>query len=196
MIFVGGLPNDSYGESVLDAIKGHENIVITGWVDDITYHNYLSAADVAVQLRSEFRGETSAAVLDCMNDGLATIVNACGSMAEISDNDVVVLYHKLFNSDLCFALERLWSSEDERQPIGVHAAQTIRSKHSPQYCVKRYAEVIEHDRNLSLHDAQFLMKEIARLGPQHWESMNVSISLSGCREIFLCEPQSDSYLLM
>ena len=168
LVFVGEAPNDSFGESVLDSARDREDIVITGWVDDTTYRNYLTAADLAVQLRSESRGETSAAVLDCMNYGLATIINSCGSMAELSGDGVVLLEHEhdsdKLSEDLRSVLERLWSDEDERQSIGAHAARIIRSKHSPQYCAKQYAEIIERDRSLSLHDSQSLMNKIARLG--------------------------------
>ena len=40
------------------------------------FRQWLAAADIGVQLRTLSRGETSGTVLDCMNYGLATIVNA------------------------------------------------------------------------------------------------------------------------
>jgi glycosyltransferase involved in cell wall biosynthesis len=168
LIFVGELPDNRFGASILDSIKDRVNIAITGWVDDETYRNYLIAADLAVQLRSESRGETSAAVLDCMNYGLATIVNSSGSMAELSGDDVVLLQHDHDSDELSenlrSELERLWRNEPERQSIGARAARTIRSKHSPQHCARQYAEIIERDRRLSLSNYKSLLSKMARLG--------------------------------
>ena len=169
LIFVGALPDDSYGDYILDQVSTDEDIVITGWVDEVTYRNYLAAADIAVQLRSESRGETSAAVLDCMNYSLATIVNANGSMNELAADGVVTLEHENDSDelakDLSFALERLWRNDGLRHSIASCALQTIRTKHSPENCAKYYAEIIERDRILSQFDYKSLVNAIALSGP-------------------------------
>ncbi|MBV5278393.1 MAG: glycosyltransferase, partial [Campylobacteraceae bacterium] len=71
---------------LLESIKKSKyknQIIITGWVSQDTFRDYLSVSDIAVQLRTLSRGETSAAVLDCMNFGIPTIANANGSMADL-----------------------------------------------------------------------------------------------------------------
>lgn len=86
LIFVGQNDAGEYGDSLRKLINGSpakKRIYITGWANHETFHLYLSAADIGVQLRTLSRGETSAAVLDCMNYGLATIVNAHGSMVNL-----------------------------------------------------------------------------------------------------------------
>ncbi|MFM9735882.1 hypothetical protein, partial [Streptomyces niveiscabiei] len=68
---------------------------------------YLAAADMAVQLRTLSRGETSGAVLDCFNFGIPTIVNANGSMGDLPADSVVMLDDEFAIPDLVSAIDRL-----------------------------------------------------------------------------------------
>jgi glycosyltransferase involved in cell wall biosynthesis len=82
IIFVGDYNDDEYYRQLMALVDGFgltNQMEITGYLEDSEYKNYLISADVAVQLRQRSRGETSAAVLDCMNYGLPTIVNAHGT---------------------------------------------------------------------------------------------------------------------
>ncbi|MEP6789796.1 MAG: glycosyltransferase, partial [Ramlibacter sp.] len=74
LVFVGDNHPSDYGRELQRTIAaaGSGRIEITGWASAEGFRTYLDAADVGVQLRSLSRGETSAAVLDCMNHGLAT----------------------------------------------------------------------------------------------------------------------------
>lgn len=66
LIFVGKNDEGDYGKNILKTILESgikDRITITGWTDAATFRNYLAAADIAVQLRTLSRGETSAAVL-------------------------------------------------------------------------------------------------------------------------------------
>ncbi len=75
LVFVGENEKGSYGVQLEQAIANSREgaeISISGWVDAETFKRYLSATDVAVQLRSLSRGETSAAVLDALGRGVAT----------------------------------------------------------------------------------------------------------------------------
>ena len=98
--------------------RAGENIRVTGWVDMDVFHQYLAAADIAVQLRTFSRGETSAAVFDCMNYGLTTIVNANGSMADLEDDAVWKLPDDFTDVQLIKALETLWKNAELRRTVG------------------------------------------------------------------------------
>ncbi|MGH8129199.1 MAG: glycosyltransferase, partial [Gammaproteobacteria bacterium] len=72
LVFVGELNGGTYGEELLKLVATpglQDRIHITGFVDDRAYEEYLAVANVAVQLRSRSRGETSRAVLDCLAYG-------------------------------------------------------------------------------------------------------------------------------
>jgi glycosyltransferase involved in cell wall biosynthesis len=52
-----------------------ERVTFTGRVDDDTYRTWLRTATLALQLRHETNGESSAAVLDCLAAGLPVVTN-------------------------------------------------------------------------------------------------------------------------
>lgn len=146
LIFVGEcLPGD-YGSQLHSIIKRHPNgsrVSVTGWLEQETYRHYLAASDLAVQLRSRSRGETSAAVLDCMNFGHPTIVNANGSMGDLADDTVFMLPDVFSDQELVDALESLWRDADRRQQLGENALHRIRSVHDPTRCAEGYTKAIE-----------------------------------------------------
>ncbi|MGA7440026.1 MAG: glycosyltransferase [Luteibacter sp.] len=144
LVFVGDSPNVAYTERLTQLMKGHEgSITITGHTTPAEYARYLAAADVGVQLRTSSRGETSAAVLDCMVNGLATIVNAHGSMAEFSREEAFVLDDEFAVQDLSGALEALHDDAGLRGRIGSQARENLVNGHAPHVVATRYAEAIE-----------------------------------------------------
>lgn len=163
LVFVGDINHQPYLEQ-LNGIMARapfpENIKITGWADVETYNNYLKATDVAVQLRSNSRGETSAAVLDCMNHGAAVIANANGSFAELDPNATIMLPDAFENSALKDALELLWTDSDLRLKLGAHGAQTIRTKHSPENCAALYFTAIEQQYRNNRYGLDALLSRV------------------------------------
>ena len=146
LVFVGANHGGAYGKELLDAIgaaRAGERIRIAGWTEDAQYHRYLQAADICVQLRAESRGETSAAVLDCMNYGLATIVNANGSMAELPGEAVWKLADDFPLKRLIEALETLRRDPAARSALGARAAAAIATGHRPEHSAAGYAEVLD-----------------------------------------------------
>ncbi len=145
LVLVGANHGADYGAQLAKRIHeaGQGRIRITGWVDQTTYQQYLCAADLGVQLRTMSRGETSAAVLDCMNYGLPAIVNANGSMAEFPDDCVWKLPDAFSDQELIFALESLWSNRTRRNNLGASAKQFVHSQHHPSRCAQLYTQAIE-----------------------------------------------------
>lgn len=146
LLFVGENEGGEYGATLTSTIQNSglsKQITITGWSDMKLFREYLAATDLAVQLRSLSRGETSAAVLDCMNYGLATIVNSHGSMADLPEDAVFMIPDVFDDADLINALETLWKNNNKRQKIGLHARALIHTKHAPRACADEYASQIE-----------------------------------------------------
>jgi glycosyltransferase involved in cell wall biosynthesis/SAM-dependent methyltransferase len=150
LIFVGeAQAGDSYCDRLRSTIllsSLGDRVRITGWVDTDIYKHYLAAADIAVQLRSLSRGETSAATLDCMNYGLPVIVNAHGSLAELMPDTVWMLPDDFEDAHLTEALETLWSDRNRRFALGRRAADAITTINSPNVCAAKYADAIEKSR--------------------------------------------------
>ncbi|MEM3390200.1 MAG: glycosyltransferase [Thermoproteota archaeon] len=166
LIFVGENNRYDYGNRLLKTIKNSrlgDRIQITGWVDERTFHIYLACADVAVQLRSMSRGETSAAILDCMNYGIPTIVNAHGSSAELPRDAVWMLPDEFDDQDLVRALETLWKDSDLRTSLGEKAKQVVASQHNPSICAQKYFEAIETFYEKSETGVSNLIKQIGKI---------------------------------
>ncbi|ADW16717.1 glycosyl transferase group 1 [Desulfobulbus propionicus DSM 2032] len=171
LIFVGENDAGEYGTTLRDKIArsddSKERIRITGWTDASLFRQYLHAADVGVQLRTLSRGETSAAVLDCMNYGLATIVNANGSMADLPANAVWKLPDEFTDEQLAQALVTLRENSDQRYTLGISAQEMIQTCHAPRACATSYYAAIENFHNLSSAGLTALVRAIATLDGPH-----------------------------
>lgn len=166
LIFVGENDSSDYGkdlERTIAALPGPGHATVTGWVDDARYRQFLAAADVAVQLRNRSRGETSAAALDCLNAGVATIVNAHGSLAELPEDGVWMLPDPVETPDLTRALESLRQDAAARVRLAERGKAEIAERHLPRDCASRYAQAIEAFQNRSRPDSRALASAIARL---------------------------------
>jgi glycosyltransferase involved in cell wall biosynthesis len=147
LIFVGENHGGDYGHNLLKMINISglkHSIQITGFVSSELYSQYLTVADIAVQLRTHSRGETSAAVLDSMNYGLPLIVNANGSMAELNKDAVSLLPDEFTNDELVEALELLWHNKAQRVSLSENSKKIISEHHSPEKCASKYVDAIEH----------------------------------------------------
>lgn len=163
LLFVGENHGGDYGSGLLKTIRNNsagERIKITGFATAETFRKYLVAADLAVQLRTNSRGETSAAVLDCMNHALPLIVNANGSMAELDPDAVWLLPDEFSDASLVEALETLWRDSERRRCLGARAAAIIRERHAPEECAKRYVNAIERFHLGAATGASALIKAI------------------------------------
>lgn len=146
LVFVGKINTVDYGDELRAVIKTHDladQVHITGWADLDTYRHYLAAADVGVQLRAMTRGETSAAVLDCMNHGMATIINAHGAMADISSDVVWKISDDFDRAELVEALETLCNDVGFRNALGSKGRDFVHAQHAPQICAQQYVHAIE-----------------------------------------------------
>lgn len=146
LVFVGKNDSGEYGQDLTRRIRAARSagrIEITGWVDQSGFRNWLKAADMAVQLRTLSRGETSGTVLDCMNMGLATIVNGNGSMAELQPDAVWLMPDAFSDAELIEALTRLYEDEVHRKDLGSRALRRVQTHNNPKRCAADYFEAIE-----------------------------------------------------
>lgn len=183
LVFVGQKHGGDYGAELERTIRQTacgSRIEITDRVDSETFRQWLATADMAVQLRTLSLGETSAAVLDCMNYGLPTIVNANGSMAELHQDAVWMLPEEFDDRQLIEALTMLRSDEQHRAALGQRARQVIARSYDPCRCAAMYVEAIESHYRQSAADLPGLLAAIAAqnplLPPSEWSELAVSIA--------------------
>jgi len=186
LVFVGENQQGDYGATLLETIRRAdvgERIRITGWADTATFRQYLAAADVGVQLRTLSRGETSGTVLDCMNYGLATIVNANGSMADLAGDGILMLADAFQDSELVEALEMLRHDEAARARLGARARSIIHTAHAPRRCADLYAQAIESVYENAVTQGPALMRALARIEPSpqddgSWVALSQALATS------------------
>jgi len=151
LVFVGENDPGQYGAELLAMIRAAGaagRIRVTGFADTGAYADWLAACDVAVQLRRASRGETSAAVLDCLLYGVPTIVNAHGAAASLTD-DLVLKLPDLPDSAalteaVAEALARLRTDAALRARLSRRAAAHMLAEHTPEHAGRQCFEAIEH----------------------------------------------------
>jgi glycosyltransferase involved in cell wall biosynthesis len=177
LVFVGGADATEYGTALEQRIAASSlagAVTITGFVDAALYRAWLQSADIAVQLRGQNRGETSASVLDCLLYGAATIVNAHGSNLYLPEDAVLKLPDQFSSKELARALGRLLDNAEARLALGERGRTLVRSAHAPAHVGAEYVAAIEA---FSLHSPlaryRALLRSIAALGaptdPRHHE---------------------------
>lgn len=167
LVFVGENHGGDYGTVLIQHIKKsslEQRIRITGFVSQETYLDYIAAADMAVQLRCNSRGETSAAIFDCLAHGVPLVINAHGAAAELPDNVLIKLEDEFTDQDLVLAMEKLHQDEAIRQSLSHNAISYVKAEHTPAKVGNLYFEAIE---NFFTHHAnsrrQRLIRSLARI---------------------------------
>jgi len=120
---------------------------ITGYIPRELYETYLEAADIAIQLRTKSRGETSRTVLDCLSYGIPTIVNSHGWMKELPDDVVVKLPEDVTPEDIAKTFENLYEDENLRENIGKKGQEYVRRFCDPRKVGEEYYKAIEFFSN-------------------------------------------------
>lgn len=146
LVFVGQNSGGDYGAQIaaeIARLPGDGRVRITGFASASEYRDWLEAADAAIQLRTQSRGETSAAVLDCMGRGLPLVINANGSMAEIDPAAAIVLVDDFEVGELAQALQTLHQDAALRLAMGEHGRRIIATQHAPALCARLYRDAIE-----------------------------------------------------
>lgn len=147
LVFVGGGNFGYYYEKVSllrEQAPIPSNVIFTGWIDEDTYSKYLSIADIAVQLRTASRGESSSAVFDCMSYGIPTIINAHGSFNEIPDTTVWKLPESFSPEHLAETMNFLRANPQVASDIVSNAFQLIKEKHDFAVSIQEYKKAIDY----------------------------------------------------
>jgi len=122
------------------------DVIQLGFVDDLAMvHLWLSAADVAIGLRSLYWGETPASALRVLAIGLPLIVNDVGAFAELPDSACVKISPDVPDAAeaLYLVLEELYREPNRRRAMGVAARDYIGRKHDPGQVADHYVRIAE-----------------------------------------------------
>ncbi|HLV18728.1 MAG TPA: glycosyltransferase [Pseudomonas sp.] len=146
LALVGAQHAGDFGQALERRLRAHpagRQVRVTGYVSRSDYLRWLRAADVAVQLRQDSRGETSGAILDAMAHGLAVVANAHGSSAELPEEALVMLPDRFCAEQLGKALEALVAGDERRHTLGEQARCHVARQLDPVQVAKQYRDAIE-----------------------------------------------------
>ena len=145
LVFVG--QTDDSGLAMLKAAAAKLGQPVehlwTNYVDGPAYRAWLAAADVAVQLRADSRGETSGAILDCLAAGLATVINENGSTIQPPADVTLRLSSSFTDAMLTEALLLLKNDPARRQLLAAKAREYVANELSPRRIAAEYRAAIE-----------------------------------------------------
>jgi glycosyltransferase involved in cell wall biosynthesis len=157
LVFVGENNVGAYGTEISRRMASNPRIRITGFVTFDEFHDYLSACDVAIQLRTMSRGETSGTILDCMAYHAPTIINAHGSGIEFPE-DVTIKLPDLFTiEELSAAMVRMRNEPELRRELVEKADAHMLRLHHPAHVGAVYYETVE---NLAQYSPAARYKEL------------------------------------
>jgi len=145
LVFVGE-PLDWYDPRPLIEARGlTDKVTITGYIPLSTWHTYMAAIDLAVNLRYPTQGETSASVLRLMGAGVPVIVSDLGWYAELPDECVVKLpISESVSADLKSAVTCLLSHPEKRACLSQRSRDYVRAHHAAPQVARRYVDFIEY----------------------------------------------------
>ena len=163
LVFVGSIEPGDYGKLLERQIStsGLTNVRLVGRVETHEYAAYLSAADVAVQLRGISRGESSRALLDCMTYGIATITNMIRTLVDVPPDAVWPLDEDFEDHELAEALERLRSDKERIEIIGAMAREVVSKVNNPSRVSEAHYIEIERFYEDSLAEPGILANALA-----------------------------------
>jgi glycosyltransferase involved in cell wall biosynthesis len=144
LIFVGE-PLEWYDPTPLIEQRGlADKVTITGYLPFSTWYTTMAAMDLAVNLRYPTLGETSAAVLRLLGEGVPTVVSNVGWYAELPDDCVVkVRVGEDMQADLRLAITDLLSAPELRAHLGQRSRAYVATHHAVQKVAQQYAHSLE-----------------------------------------------------
>lgn len=143
LVFVGQHPGGQYGQSIDALCQRAANVRITGFASPTEYEAWLAAADAGVQLRTQSRGETSAAVFDCLTHALPLVYNAHGTAAELPPSLGLRLPDDFDTPSLAQALLRLRQQPQLCVQLGQQGRDHVLAHHQARFAATCYSQAIE-----------------------------------------------------
>ena len=130
-------------QSQIDRFNLKGIVKITGYLDRAAFHQYLSRADVVVNLRYPSAREMSATLLRALAYGKPVLMSRLQHLMEIPETAAIRIRPDHELEDVFHHLWQLIENGSLRKRKGEAAAKFIRENHSPEQMRNSYRELIE-----------------------------------------------------
>ncbi|QEI08619.1 glycosyltransferase family 4 protein [Pigmentiphaga aceris] len=148
LVFVGQANDGDYGHGLIKRVKAlgpDARVSITGYADTKTYDKWLQAVDLAVQLRTQSRGETSGTIFDCLTQAVPVVVNAHGWAAELPHQAVIRLPDDFTVEQLRNAIVHARQDPAALREQGQAGRSFVHAQHVPAVAGPAYRDAIERN---------------------------------------------------
>lgn len=200
LVFVGLNDEGAYGKDLERMIADcgcAERISITGFASTSIYRQYLAGADMAIQLRTRSRGETSGTILDCLAHGLPTIINANGSAGELPEQALVKMPNEFTVDMLTEHIGELYRDSAARAALALRARDYIQTAHHPDEVGQAYRQALERfARDTPQARAQRVTADIARIAIEGSPDAGDMAAAARAIALNLQQPASPAQLLI
>ena len=145
LVYVGELSRDNFGRELSRAIETralHDRVRVTGYATEADYAAHLAVADLAVQLRTQTRGGTSGALLDCLAHGVPVIANEAGSFVDYPADVIRRIGAHVDATELVAALRELRGNPSARAALATRGREHVAREHDPELIAAAFAEAI------------------------------------------------------
>ena len=124
---------------ILDQLSSYNNLIIKRNLSDLNFREELESADILLNYRNEYKGETSYAVLEAMRAGVVPVVRSIGWYSELPLSCAV----KIENiSDIFGALKRLSGDPNKLSTMAYNCYEYVANNHSSTGYSKKLYEAI------------------------------------------------------
>jgi len=125
-----------------------ERLRVTGYVDEKSYSDYCNLVDIAIDLRYQTMGESSAGICRILAAGKPCVVSNFGWFAEIPDGCAVKMDPGADEEALTRCLAELIADEGRRREIGARARAYIRDHHGIERAAEEYVKFVDEVRDV------------------------------------------------
>lgn len=136
-------------------------VTVTGYTTLEEFQLYMDAADVCLNLRYPYNGESNASFMRLLGKGKCTIVNKIGSFAEVPEDACIMLSNvKELNS--LQEIEEIYNAmktackDEVRKTISIRALEYAKQELDIAVVIEKYREVIEQNDVTSILNEQLL----------------------------------------
>lgn len=142
LVFVGAVSGTPEGFPLKDGETAND-VHVTGRVDQDAYDDWLAAVDLAVQLRTDSRGESSGTITDCLCFDVPLIVNDHGTVRELPSNCAYKLPDAFDDADLSGAIASMKGDVGLRRAFVEAGRDCVETTLKPAVIAQLYRDAIE-----------------------------------------------------
>ena len=145
LVYVGELSRDNFGRELSRAIETsalRDRVRVTGYATEADYAAHLAVADLAVQLRTQSRGGTSGALLDCLAHGVPVVANEAGSFVDYPGDVIRRIGAQVDAAELAATLRELRTNPPARAALAARGREHVAREHDPDSIAAAFAEAI------------------------------------------------------